>query len=287
MKMMILHNLLDLEEVKIISRPSKICKTPYVADIQLKNGSIVQAHSASLGCCGLCEKDCIVLASPILSNSENSKSKVCSYKIYLVSIYEEKIINESKFINNQIIGIDPKLAETLVNNAILNNCFEKLQNVKKLRREIKLGNSRFDFGGIDNNNKYFVLEVNNVPLADYVDCDNKSRKKMNFDNIEPLNKISYFPDGYRKAKNQLVSERALNHINELEFITNSNIIRPIICFVIQRTDSSSFQASDLDPIYKEAFNEALKKGVEVFTLVVRWDINGNANFEHSNLFINY
>ena len=284
---MILDNLSDLEEVKIISRPSKICKTPYVADVQLKDGSIVQAHSASLGCCGLCEKDCIVLASPILSNSKNSKSKVCSYKIYLVSIYEEKIINESKFINKQIIGIDPKLAETLVNNAILNNCFEKLQNVKKLRREIKLGNSRFDFGGIDNNNKYFVLEVKNVPLADYVDCDNKSKKKMNFDTIEPFNKISYFPDGYRKAKNQVVSERALKHINELAFITNSKIIRPIICFVIQRTDSSSFQASNLDPIYKEAFNEAVKKGVEVFTLVVRWDINGNANFEHSNLFINY
>jgi DNA-binding sugar fermentation-stimulating protein len=284
---MILHNLLDLEEVKIISRPSKICKTPYVADVQLKDGSIVQAHSASLGCCGLCEKDCIVLASPILSNSKNSKSKVCSYKIYLVSIYEEKIINENKFINKQIIGIDPKLAETLVNNAILNNCFENLQNVKKLRREIKLGNSRFDFGGIDDNNKYFVLEVKNVPLADYVDCDNKLKKKMNFDTIEPINKISYFPDGYRIAKNQLVSERALKHINELEFITNSKIIRPIICFVIQRTDSSSFQASNLDPIYKKAFNEAVKKGVEVFTLVVRWDINGNANFEHSNLFINY
>ena len=45
---MILHTLYDLVEVKIISRPSKVCKTPYVADIQLKDGSIVQAHSASL-----------------------------------------------------------------------------------------------------------------------------------------------------------------------------------------------------------------------------------------------
>ena len=284
---MILHHLSDLEEVKIISRPSKICKTPYVADIELKNGLIVQAHSASLGCCGLCEKNCIVLASPINSNNENSKSKVCSYKIYLVNIYEEKIINENKFINKQIVGIDPKLAEILVNNAILNNCFEKLQNVKKLRREIKLGNSRFDFGGIDNNNKYFVLEVKNVPLADYADCDNKSKKKMNFNNIDPCHKISYFPDGYRKVKNQVVSERALKHINELELITNSKIIRPIICFVIQRTDSNCFQASNLDPIYKEAFNKAIKSGVEIFTLVIRWDKNGNANFEHSNLFINY
>ena len=90
-----------------------------------------------------------------------------------------------------------------------------------------------------------------------------------------------------KQRINFVSERALKHINELEFITNSKIIRPIICFVIQRTDSSSFQASNLDPIYKEGFFNEAVKGVEVFTLVVRWDINGNANFEHSNLFINY
>ena len=32
---MFLHKLNDLVCVKIISRPSKICKTPYVADIEL------------------------------------------------------------------------------------------------------------------------------------------------------------------------------------------------------------------------------------------------------------
>ena len=86
-----LYKLNDLELVKIISRPSKVCKTPYVADIELSNGTIVQAHTASLGCCGLCEKDCYVYASPILSNCLQSKSKVCSYKVYLAQIYEEKI----------------------------------------------------------------------------------------------------------------------------------------------------------------------------------------------------
>ena len=109
---MLLLKLNDLIKVKIISRPSKICKTPYVADIQLNDGSIVQAHCASLGCCGLCEKDCYVYASPMLSNCIQSKSKVCTYKVYLAQIYEEKIINEKKYINDQIIGIDPKLAET-------------------------------------------------------------------------------------------------------------------------------------------------------------------------------
>lgn len=285
-----LYKLDNLEKVKIISRPSKICKTPYVADIELSDGSIVQAHSASLGCCGLCEKDSYVYASPMLANCPQSKSKVCSYKIYLADYYEEKIVDKEKYITNQLIGIDPKLAETLVERALTSNCFTTLQNIKKHRREAKLGNSRFDFIGIDENDKYFILEVKNVPLADYADVCSSDRKKMmkngDFKDIHIDNKISYFPDGYRKKKGAVVSERALKHINELADITISKIIRPIICFVIQRTDSSSFQASLLDPTYKEAFNEAIKKGVEVIVLVVSWNANGEAKFVKCDLPVN-
>jgi outer membrane murein-binding lipoprotein Lpp len=90
-----------------------------------------------------------------------------------------------------------------------------------------------------------------------------------------------------KKKDAVVSERALKHINELAEITYSKIIRPIICFVIQRTDVTSFQASLLDPIYKEAFNEAIKKGVEVIVLVVSWNAQGEATFITCDLPINY
>ena len=135
---MILYNLNNLELVKIISRPSKISKTPYVADVELKDGSIVQAHCASLGCCGLCEKECYVLASPMLSNCPQSKSKVCSYKVYLAEIYEEKIINEKKYINNQVIGIDPKLAETLVEHVLKQNQMGFLKDLISFKREVTI-----------------------------------------------------------------------------------------------------------------------------------------------------
>lgn len=68
-------------------------------------------------------------------------------------------------------------------------------------------------------------------------------------------------------------------------MSHSKIIRPIICFVIQRTDNPSFQASNIDPI-KAAFNEALKKGVEVIVLVISWNSNGEAQFICDNLKIN-
>lgn len=285
-----LHKLNDLLLVKVVSRPSKVCKTPYVADIELVDGSVVQAHCASLGCCGLCEKDCYVYASPIKSNCAQSKSKVCSYKIYLARFYEEKVICNQLITNTQLIGIDPKLAETLVENALTQNYLKTLSNIKSYKREVSLLNSRFDFAGIDEHGKYFVLEVKNVPLADYADISSSDRKKMikhgDFDNIAINEKISYFPDGYRKKKDAVVSERALKHINELAEITQSKIIRPIICFVVQRTDVSSFQASLLDPIYKAVFNDAVKQGVEVIVLVVSWNANGEASFVTCDLPIN-
>jgi len=286
-----LHKLNDLVYVKVSSRPSKVCKTPYVADIELPDGSIVQAHCASLGCCGLCEKDCYVYASPMKSNCVQSKSKVCSYKIYLARFYEEKVINDISVNNNQLIGIDPKLAETLVENALTQNYLKTLTHIRTYKREVCLLNSRFDFVGIDNNGNYFVLEVKNVPLADYADVSSTDRKKMikhgEFVNIPINEKISYFPDGYRKKKGEVVSERALKHINELAEISHSKIFRPIICFVIQRTDVSSFQASLLDPIYKAAFNDAVAKGVEVIVLVVSWNAQGEASFVTCDLPVNY
>ena len=207
----------------------------------------------------------------------------------MAQIYEEKLINCEKHINDQIIGIDPKLAETLVENALIGNCFPTLQNIKKHRREASLGNSRFDFIGIDANDKYFILEVKNVPLSDFADVNHIEKKLLKanaFKDLKFNEKISYFPDGYRKTKGGVVSERALKHINELADITLSKIIRPIICFVIQRTDSGSFQASNIDPTYKAAFNDALKKGVEVIVLMVKWNANGEANFVTCDLPIN-
>jgi DNA-binding sugar fermentation-stimulating protein len=208
----------------------------------------------------------------------------------LASFYEEKVIDKQVFINKQLIGIDPKLAETLVENALTQNYLRTLSNIKSYKREVSLLDSRFDFSGVDEQGKYFVLEVKNVPLADYADVSSTDRKKMikngDFANIAINEKISYFPDGYRKKKDAVVSERALKHINELTELTQSKIIRPIICFVVQRTDVSSFQASLLDPIYKVAFNEALKQGVEVIVLVVSWNANGEASFVTCDLPVN-
>ena len=69
------------------------------------------------------------------------------------------------------------MSETLVNNALLNNCFHNLKYIKKIGREKKILNWVFDFIGVDKDNRSFILEVKAVPLADYDDIYAKKEKR--------------------------------------------------------------------------------------------------------------
>jgi len=278
-----------LIEGTVLKRPSKYIKTPYVADVipiidstQTTNNESVIAHSAALGCCGLSDVGASVLMSYIKPKKETGKIH-CEYRIYL-SIFKEKN-------NETIVGIYPKLAEDLTELALKNNYLHILQNIRSYRRETVIYvegkiDSRFDFSGIDSNGIPFIMEVKNVPLADYDDMDSKERKKKSYEGYDPNSKIAYFPDGYRKNKNEPVSPRGLKHIKELTLIKKESRTRCIMCYVIQRSDAKTFQPSVIDPEYRQAFKNALESGVEIITMVIQWTRNGEAYFITDQLPIN-
>ena len=283
--------LVDLKEVcrgEIVNRPSKKCKTPYVADVRIEmdqdqdQDQEILGHSPSLGCCGLADKGAIVLMTPTsgsasTSSSGSAKQPVCSYRIDL-AIYKE----DDKEI---IVGINPKLGETIAEEALKQNCIACLQNVKSYTREVKIMNSRFDFAGIDVNGTPFVLEIKNVPLADYVDVPKKDRihclAQLEHKNFNE--KIAYFPDGYRKNSTDVVSPRALKHIQELEEIAITGKVRAILCFIVQRNDVKQFQTSNIDLIYKAAVYKASQNGVEIITIQVEWTTQGKCYFVRNDL----
>lgn len=265
-----LHRLPNIKKCLIIKRPSRHIKSPYVADI-LVNDTEYLGHTPALGCCGLAEKDGYAYATEL-----KGKTK-CDYRIQLSCFIDENSKNEI------IVGIAPKLAETIAENALTKQLINGLK-IKTLAREKKILNSRFDFIGMTKENQQFILEVKNVPLADYVDTDAKSRKKINTTDMYYKEKIAYFPDGYRKNKNAPVSERALKHINELKQIKQKHEeIRCILLFVIQRNDVKQFQPSRIDPIYLEAVQTAWLSGVEIKTLQVEWNVDGVCNYISNNL----
>jgi DNA-binding sugar fermentation-stimulating protein len=281
--MSLILKLNDLIEGEIIKRPSKFIKTPYVADIQITStSSMILGHTASLGCCGLADIGASILMASV-PKKKNKDKLCCEYRVYL-SIIREK----DKEI---IVGINPKLAENLAESALKNNLLSRLMNIKKYKKETKLYvpglvDSRFDFTGIDENGIPFIMEVKNVPLADYEDITAKERKKLRFDDRDINSKVAYFPDGYRKKTTDTVSPRALKHMNELALIKRMSKTRCIMCYVIQRTDVDRFQPSVIDPEYREAFKEAMRSGVEIITMVVQWTREGEAYFIKDDLFIN-
>ena len=261
---------LDLYHCNIQKRPSAICKTPYVAD-GIIGETITQIHTPALGCCGLCDKDSNVLVT------KNDKPKTCSYTAQISYFYEPKIQR------NIYVGINPKLAETLINSCFTKDILPFLQNVRTFAREkhIENTNSRFDFAGIDKYGNDFVLEVKNVPLADYIDCTLKEKQKLGsdiFDDLPYNSKIAYFPDGYRKNAKETISPRALKHLHDLETLASRGY-RAIMCYVIQRDDVNHFQPSVIDSIYRSAFYRAKKNGVEMYAVKFAWNEYGEAQFK--------
>jgi len=264
----------------IVNRPSKTIKSPYVADILLHTlNTTILGHTASLGCCGLADREAQILMAPVPKTNKNNKIS-CEFKVYLSVIRERGA--------EIVVGIHPKLAENLAESAIKNNLLSRLQNVRGYKRETTIYvagkvDSRFDFTGIDCNGVPFIMEVKNVPLADYEDITAKDRKHKCYDDRDINSKVAYFPDGYRKKSTDTVSPRALKHIRELTLIKRESITRCIMCYVIQRTDVECFQPSIIDPEYRAAVKEAVEAGVEIITLVVQWTKDGEAHFVRDNL----
>jgi len=256
-----IYTLPQLYKGLILNRPSKVCKSPYLADVKIFDidGNVleenVMAHSPALGCCGLIAPNVYVLCTK--SESTKNKSK------YVIN----HIIDE----HNAIIGVNPMLANPIVKSLLLNNKIEQFQNITQLKAEITVDESRFDYTFLNENGQKVYLEVKNVPLADVVDVCAKERKKLDLSSYDTSKKIAIFPDGYRKNKDEPVSVRALKHVNHLASIhkEDSNIICALL-FLIQRNDVVSFKPSSLDKIYQKAVYDAHECGVKILPICVQW-----------------
>lgn len=260
-----------IQETRIVKRPSSSCKTPYVADIEI-DGCAYLAHTPALGCCGLSDKG----ARVIVTRLDPSKKNKCAYRVELA--YVETRGREI------IVGINPKLAETLIDNMLQCDTLSFLRGRDVFRREVTYLNSRFDFAGVDATGTPFVMEVKNVPLADYVDVPKKERAKYaHIDATKAWNeKIAYFPDGYRKTNVDVVSPRALKHVCELTEMAARGY-RAILCFVIQRTDVAYFQPSNIDLVYKKAVQTAHEHGVEIRAVQFEWNALGRCRLVRDDL----
>jgi len=229
---------IEIIEAKVINRPSKKIKSPYMADILINNNDEL-AHSPSLGLCGLIDKNTEVLVSKCKNDCRKSK-----YTIELVKH------------NKIIIGANP-----LFGNKIFSEFYTKFNEFKDCKiekQEVKIHDSRLDFLLSKNNEKFYV-EIKNVPL---VKIDN---------NIT----TAIFPDGYKNSKNMCVSDRAYKHIVDLIKLKNEGF-RVGLVFIVQRNDAKIFSPNYVrDKIYSDKLKEAHDKGVEIYAYKFKWSVKDN------------
>ncbi|GHB32949.1 sugar fermentation stimulation protein [Pseudovibrio japonicus] len=146
-------------------------------------------------------------------------------------------------IDGAMVGINTSRPNGLVEEAIEAGRIPELTGYDKLRREVKYGkNSRIDILLEGEDDKRTYVEVKNVTLA-------------------REDGVAEFPDA--------VTARGAKHLDELSDMVREGH-RAAMVFLIQRDDCDALVlARDIDPKYGEAFDAAVKAGVEVYAIGCR------------------
>lgn len=192
---------------------------------------------------GRCRELLLEGAKVVLSVSDSQTRKT---KYDLVAVYKERT-GEIPLLINMDSQIPNDVAEEWLKKG---NLFSK---DAILRREVRFGNSRFDFYVEDGDRKAFV-EVKGVTLEE--------------------NRVAMFPDA--------PTERGVKHIRELETAIDMGF-EAYVLFVIQMKEIDMFKPND---ITHKAFGDALRKasanGVKIFAVdcIVNEDsIKADSNVE--------
>lgn len=236
----------------VINRPSKICKSPYVADVRIIQGPSnpkiqdYTVHTPSLGCHNLIARGNHVL----MTKKENPKG-ICKYTI--VAYYDEY---------GTIVGTHPLHSNNFWKITLEKSLISEMRDIVDIRSEIKVEGmkSRFDFGG-KRGDSNVIMEVKSAPLGSYNLLDTR-KYCCDVGSKRDLKRLSFFPDGYRKKKGDVVSPRALKQVKELMELT-LNGYECFVIYIVNRNDTGAFVINPHDPIYNQCVKDSLECGVKI------------------------
>jgi len=258
MKGRVVMSLPSLLRATVVNRPSKVVKSPYMADIILEGKTEEElCHSPALGCAGLVVSGSNVLVTPKASASAKSK-----YSLDLVDI------------GSSVVGANPNFCNKMARHALENGWVQGIPKFEKneIKSEASIDESRFDFRCSQDNMTYYI-EVKGVPNACVADVKMSPLKKsrVQVEVNEAKDKIAYFPDGYRKKADEAISPRALKHVEHLTRLAMEENTKCVLLFIVQRKDCKSFQPTKNDPKYRAAVHKASEGGVSVVAHSVIWE----------------
>jgi sugar fermentation stimulation protein A len=208
----------------------------FLADVVLPDGSEITAHVANPGAMlGLNAPGARVW----LSKSDNPKRKLA---------YSWELVEVDFGTGLELVGVNTTHPNNLIAEALTAKAIPAFAQYSKIRREVRYGkNSRVDF----------LLEGEELPPC-YLEVKNAHMMR------KPGR--AEFPDA--------VTARGAKHLHELAAIRKTGA-RAAILFLVQIGSAQSVSlARDIDPAYKQAFDRALRGGVEVFALTCRISADG-------------
>ena len=142
---------------------------------------------------------------------------------------------ELVYTNNVWVGINTLTPNRLVYEAIKAGQISELQQVTKIRKEVKYGkNSRINLL-LSFSERLCYVEVKNVTLVE--------------------KGIAYFPDA--------ITKRGTKHLQELvDMVAKGH--RAVMFYLVQREDAGQFRpAEHIDPVYARTLRVAAANGVEI------------------------
>ena len=196
----------------------------FFVEVELLEGDIVLAHCANPGS----------MMNLLCENAEVWLSPARNQKRKLKYTWEMIRINDS------FVGVNTQSTNKIVEEAIKKNLVPELMGYNVLKREVKYA----DISRID-----LLLQNQTAPDC-YVEvkCVTLNRDKTEKNMVE-------FPDS--------VTKRGTKHLESLaNEVKKGN--RSVLIFLVQREDGDIFSvAGDIDPKYKDAFQNAREIGVEM------------------------
>ena len=255
-----------LREAVVVARPSKVVRTPYVADIQFPGEErVYQAHAPSLGCSGLVEVGAHVYVHGKEPKEGGAKTTHTVFGTVVHGPYR--------------VGVNPMLANRMVRAIIEEGRADEWTKlgggVASIQAEVVAGDSRVDLFIKHKDGSRTWVEVKNVPLSHYRNdvkgcADYRAAAAQAVPaGLSTRDKIALFPDGYRKKKEDAVSPRATKHLDNLAELVAAGD-RAYCVFLCQRIDATRFEPAALDTIYTTAFKAAVAAGVQVRCYVAAW-----------------
>lgn len=221
----------------------------FLADIELEDGKTLTAMCANTGSMKTCNEP----GRPVvLSDSQNEKRKY---------LYTWELIKMGGAWVNVNTGIPNKTVEHFIDA----DAIASLTGYPFIRREVKYGR--------DGRSRIDLLLTNDPPP--------KKRKKdpEPVPRCKPNNK----PDCYVEVKNtsmrdgkhsvfpDSVTTRGQKHLDELTHLVKKEGKRACMVYFCGRTDTEGFRPADeIDPEYGRLFREAMKAGVEMIPLQVKF-----------------